>query len=119
MKIESKKFFFSTLQLTCNIRQFRKFHFKTLKKYQNFAFFAESFKFELYKNLKRSEARNLFFILSVNLFVLDLCNVKSSFTRFCCLTLHWVLCYMTLHYRLNGSPVHLHIKMTRSKCVYL
>ena len=64
------------------IRQLRKFHFKVLKNNQDIEFVVDPFKFELYENLKRTNVRNLFFILSVHRFVLDLCNVKSSFTRF-------------------------------------
>ena len=45
-------------------------------------FFVDPFKFDLYENLKRTDITNLSFILSVHLFVLDLCNVKSSFMRF-------------------------------------
>ena len=44
-------------------------------------FFVDPFKFDLYENLKRTDITNLSFILSVHLFVLDLCNVKSSFMR--------------------------------------
>ena len=33
-----KRVFFSTLQLTCNIREFRKFHFKKLQNHQDITF---------------------------------------------------------------------------------
>ena len=69
MKIEWNKFFFTILQLSFNIRQFRKFDFKMLKKYQDFVFFGDPFKFELYENLKRTDDRNLPSILSVHLIV--------------------------------------------------
>ena len=49
------------MQLTCNIRYIRKFHFKIVKDRQDIAFCVESFKFELYKNLKRADARKLSF----------------------------------------------------------
>ena len=75
----NENFFFSTLQLTCNIRNIRKFHLKMLKNHQDFAFFVDPFNFELYKNLERTNVRNLSFLLTVHHFVLDLCNVKSSF----------------------------------------
>ena len=65
-----KQAFFSTLQLTCNIVKFRKFHFKILKNHRDIAFFLDPFKFELYENLKRTDVRNLRFILSVHLFTL-------------------------------------------------
>ena len=52
-----------------------------LKNYQDFVFFVDSFKFELHVNLKITDARNLSFILSVDFFVLDLCNIESSFSR--------------------------------------
>ena len=53
-----------------------------LKNRQDFAFFVDPFKFELYENLKRTDVRNLSFILSVHLSVFNVCNVKSSFTSF-------------------------------------
>ena len=59
-----------------------KFHFKMLKNHQDFAFFVDPFKFEPYENLKRIDVRNLAFIISAHPFVLDLCNMKSYFTRF-------------------------------------
>ena len=80
MKIEGNKSFFSTLQLLCNIREFKKFHFKMLKNHQDFPCFVDPFKYVLNANLKRTDVRNLSFMLSVHLFVLELCNIKSSFT---------------------------------------
>ena len=53
-----------------------------LKNHQNTGLFADPFEFELYEILKRTDVRTLSFILSVHLFVLDLCNVKSSFATF-------------------------------------
>ena len=53
---------------------------KNHKNDQDVAFFVDVFKFELYENLKRTDVRNLSFIISVHFFVLDLCNVKSFFT---------------------------------------
>ena len=76
------KFFFSALQLTCNIRQFRKFHFKIINDHRDFAFFVDPYKFDLYENLERTDVRNLSLILLVYLFLLDLCNVKASFARY-------------------------------------
>ena len=102
MKIEWNKLFSLHTALTCNIRQLRKFHFKMFKNHQDFAFFVDPFQFELHNNLKRTDVRNLSFIISVHLFVLDLCNVKSSFVRFCCVTLYCVFCYITLSYKFNG-----------------
>ena len=49
-----------------------------LKNHQDFAFFVDSFKFELSENLKRHDVRNLSFILSEHRFVLDLCNAMLS-----------------------------------------
>ena len=46
-----KQVFFSTLQLTSNIRQFRKFNLKMLKNHQDFAFFVDTYKFENLKEL--------------------------------------------------------------------
>ena len=80
MKIEGNKSFFSTLQLLCNIREFKKFNFKMLKNHQDFPCFVDPFKYVLNANLKRTDVRNLSFMLSVHLFVLELCNIKSSFT---------------------------------------
>ena len=55
-----------------------------LKNHQDIAFFVDPFKYEFYESLNRTDIRNLSFILSVNLSVLDLCNVRlrSSFTKF-------------------------------------
>ena len=104
MKVRWNKFFFSKLQLTYNISQFRKFHLKMLKNHQDIAFFVDPFKFKLHESLKRTDVRNVSFVLSVHLFVFDLCDVKSSFTKIlCCVTLYCVLCYMTLHYKFNDQ----------------
>ena len=54
---------FSKLQLTCNIRQFRKFQFKMLKNNQDVAFFVGPFEFELYKSLKQTDIGKISFIL--------------------------------------------------------
>ena len=50
--------------------------------FHDIAFFVELFKFELYENFKRTDIINLFFTLSVYLFVFDLCNVMYFSTRF-------------------------------------
>ena len=49
-----------------------------LKNHHDIAFFVDTFIFELHENWERPDVRNLSFILSVHLFVLDLCIVKSS-----------------------------------------
>ena len=53
-----------------------------LQNREDFAFFVDPSKFELYESLKRTDLRNLSFTLFVHFFLLDLCNVKPSFTRF-------------------------------------
>ena len=48
------------------------------------------------KEKKRTDAKNLSFItLCLHLFVLDLCNAISFYEILCCVTLHYVLCYIT------------------------
>ena len=86
-----------------------------LKNRQDNAFFVEPFKFDLLENLKRTDVRSLSLILSVHIFVLDLCKCKVFFYKIlCCVTLHCFLCYIK-----KQSPVYLQIITTRSKCVYL
>ena len=102
MKIEWNKFFFSTLQLTCNIRQSRKFHLKTPL------------------NLSCTK---IWKVLSCNIIFHTLCTSFCTWTMpckilffefLCCVTLQCVICYI-----IEWSPVHLQIKTTRSTCVYL
>ena len=101
-KLNETSYFFSTLQLTCNIRYIRKFYFKIVKDRQDIAFCVESFKFELYKNLKRTDARKLSFN-SLHIFYTCPVQCKVCFYEIlCCVTFHCVLCDITLHYKLNG-----------------
>ena len=62
--------------------QFKTFRFKVLTNHRDIAFCVDALKFELYENLKRTDVRNLSFILSLHRFVLELCNVKPFCTRF-------------------------------------
>ena len=69
-----------------------------LKNHHDIAFFVDTFIFELHENWGRPDVTNLSFILSVHLFVLDLCIVKSSLqdSLFCNITLRSLLHKLTL-----------------------
>ena len=100
MEIEWNKLFFSIPQLTCTIRQFRKFHFQMLKYHQDFVFFVDPFKFELHENLERTDIRNRSFILCTSNLPMQ-CKV-FFYKILSYVTLYCVLCYITLHHKFNG-----------------
>ena len=107
MKIKWTKIFFSTLQLTCNIRQFRKLHFKMLKNHQDNVFFCQPLQIWVVQKFEKSWCKKFAFhtlSYSCTSFCTRPMQCKVFFYKIpCCITLQCVLCYITLHYKFNSQ----------------